>query len=137
MKELLPYARFARSLGISSYDVCSEIKNHPDDFEVDGYRFIREDEIDEIQQDELSGDEYMLGCFNAWFLADVIGVDEDAITAMQQAEAYEAIGKLILSGGHLQRLQERYASADGYGHHFSHYDGSEEQIGEYLVFRVQ
>lgn len=109
-----------------------------DEFWVDGVRFIRADAIDQIQQEELAEDEYMLGCFNASFLADVLDIDQDVIEAMQKAEAYEAIGKLILSLGKLEELQEAYASADGYGHHFNGYDFSEEQVEldgvDYFVF---
>ena len=39
------------------------------------WRFIREDAIDAIMQDELSADEYILGCFNDWFLAHVLDID--------------------------------------------------------------
>lgn len=98
------------------------------DFEVDGVRFISDGEIDQIQQDELSSDEYILGCFNAWFIADVLNIDQDVIEAMQKAEAFEAIGKLIISMKKLPELQSAYASADGYGHHFNHYDFSEDEI---------
>jgi hypothetical protein len=47
---------------------------------------------------------------------------------MQKAEAYEAIGKLIISLCKLPELQEAYASADGYGHHFNSYDFEEKEI---------
>lgn len=99
-----------------------------DDFEVDGVRFIRANAIDTIQCDELASDEYVLGCFNAWFLADVLGIDQDVIEAIQKAEAFEAIGKLIISMGKLEALQQAYSRADGYGHHFNSYDFSEEEI---------
>jgi|DEB0MinimDraft_3_1074331.scaffolds.fasta_scaffold00790_3 hypothetical protein len=104
------------------------------------YRVIAASAIDEIMQDELSDDEYILGCFNDWFLASVLDIDVEVIEAMQKAEAFEAIGKLVISMDKLQELQAEYAGADGYGHHFSHYDGSEEEItlgGEnYYVFRI-
>jgi len=99
-----------------------------DDFTVDNVRFILSTAIDAIQQDEFSGDEYVLGCFNVDFIADVIGIDESVISAMQKAEAYEAIGKLIISLGKLPELQEAYASADGYGHHFNGYNFEQEEI---------
>ena len=94
---------------------------------LDGYewRFIREDAIDEIMQDELMFDEYILGCFNASFLASVLDIDIDVIEAMQKAEAFEAIGKLVNSMNKLEELQAEYVKADGYGHHFAHYDGHE------------
>lgn len=98
------------------------------DFDVDNVRFIADDEIDNIQEEELGNDDYILGCFNAGFLADILGIDQNAIEAMQKAEAFEAIGKLIKSLGKLADLQQAYASADGYGHHFNGYDFSEEEI---------
>ena len=112
--------------------------NDESDFEVSNVRFIRSDYIDEIQQDELSSDEYILGCFNSWFLAEVLDIDEDVIESIQKADAFEALGKLVISMDKLEELQESYASTDGYGHHFNHYDLSEEEltIGEhtYHVF---
>ncbi len=104
------------------------------------YRVIDEDYIDGIQQRELQDDEYTLGCFNAGFLSDILDIDYDVIEAMQQAEAFEAIGKLIISLGKVGELQEAYVRFDGYGHHFSHYDGSEEECscteGNFHVFRT-
>lgn len=116
--------------GLFSEPDYREVISHAgnDDFEVDGVRFIADSAIDQIQQDELSSDEYILGCFNAWFIADVLGIDIEVIEAMQKAEAFEAIGKLIISRGKLEELQEDYASADGYGHHFNNYDFDEEEI---------
>ena len=119
-------------------EVLGDILSGETDFEVGGVRFIAASEIDRIQCNELGDDEYILGCFNAWFLADVLEMDQDVIEAMQNAEAYEAIGKLIKSLDKLEELQEEYSSADGYGHHFNHYDFSEEELhingNSYYVF---
>ncbi len=115
-------------------EVARNIENGEYDFEVDNVRFIKESAIDEIQCEELSSDLYILGCFNAWFLADVLDIDQDVIEAMQKAEAYEALGKLIVSMCKLPELQAAYASADGYGHHFNRYDGNQEEIAGYYVF---
>ena len=119
-------------------EVVSHAIDEEHNFEVDNVRFIRTNCSDTIQQDELKSDLYTLGCFRAWFIAGVIGIDTDVIKAMQEAEAFEAIGKLIVSMGKLPELQEAYARADGYGHHFNHYDGNEENITingiDYLVF---
>ena len=109
-----------------------------DDFTVSNYRFIADDAIDEIMQEELLSDEYMLGCFNAWFIADILGMPTDAVEKIQKADAYEGLGALMAQ--HIQDVQEKYASADGYGHHFARYDGEEQEITigekEYHVFRV-
>lgn len=109
-------------------EVAENLQGNEDDFEVDGVRFISEGAIDQIQQDELESDLYALGCFNAWFLADVLDIDQDVIEEMQKAEAFTAIGKLIINMGKLAELQQEYARQDGYGHHFNLYDSSEEEL---------
>lgn len=109
-------------------ETVDHIVDGDSDFEVGNVRFIADSKIDEIQAAELSSDMYCLGCFNDWFIADILGIDVDVIQAMQKAEAFEAIGKLIMSLGKLEELQESYVSADGYGHHFNHYDGNDEEI---------
>ena len=109
-------------------DFVESVTEGGEDFEIGNYRFIREDSIDEIMENELGGDDYMLGCFNAWFIADVLDIDMDVIEAMQEAEAYSAIGKLVKSMGKLEDLQKAYANADGYGHHFNKYDGNQDEL---------
>jgi hypothetical protein len=79
-------------------------------------------------QDELKGDVYKLGCFNDLFLADVLDIDIEVIEEMQKVEAFSAIGKLVLSLGKLEELQESYVSADSYGHHFNRWDGSQDEV---------
>ena len=117
-------------------DAVESIAMKEEDFEVGNYRFICQDEIDKIQQDELSWEPYLLGCFTDWFLAGILDLEIDVIQELQKAEAFEALGKMVLSMDKLEELQQEYASCDGYGHHFSHYDGSEEELGNYYVFRV-
>lgn len=109
-------------------EVITELVCGSKDFEVDGVRFIHCNDIDDILADELSSDLYMLGCFNDWFLADVLDLDVDVIQAMQEAQAFEALGKLIVSMNKLGELVDGYVSADGYGHHFNHYDGNEQEL---------
>lgn len=119
-----------------SEEILSSLFYGFSDFEVGSYRVIDNCAIDEIQQGELKSDEYVLGSFDKYFLADTLEIDFDVIEAMQKAEAYEAIGKLILSMGKLEELQGAYAGTDGYGHHFAHYDGVEHEIGNYYAFKV-
>jgi hypothetical protein len=92
------------------------------------WRFIREDHIDQTMQDELADDTYLLGCFHADFLARILDIDLDVIEAMQKAEAFDALGKLILSLGKLEQLKSEYADADGYGPHFAHYDSETHEL---------
>jgi hypothetical protein len=98
------------------------------DFTVGNVRFIANSAIDEIQQEELASDEYVLGCFNPDFLSGILGVDESIIADIQRADASSALGRWVISAGKLPELQAAYASADGYGHHFNGYDGNEEEL---------
>lgn len=136
MTTAFEYGRYAKSLAIDVREFLENVSDGERDFTVNDYRFIREDAIDEVMQEELASDEYLLGCFNAWFLSDILGISQDVIEAMQKAEAFDAIGKLVIDLDKLEQLQTAYASADGYGHHFNTWDGSEDQIGEYYVFRT-
>ena len=122
-------------------EACAEIGHDDnDDFTVGDYRVIAEPHIDKIMQDGLASDEYTLGCFNSWFLASILDIDEEVITACQEREAFEAVGKMVLSMGKLEELQQEYVSADGYGHHFAHYDGHTHEFTangvNYYAFKV-
>lgn len=136
LTKLLKFARFANALSIDVREVCQNILDDEVDFEVDGYRFIHEDSIDEIMQDEIGSDEYVLGGYNATFLADATDISLEVFESMQNAGAYEAVGKLVKDLDKLFEVQQSAVAWDGYGQHFSHYDGSEESCEDYHVFRV-
>ena len=111
------------------------------DFTVDydgrGYRIIDNDCIESIMKDELSSDTYLLGCFNAWFLSDIMNIPSEAIEKIQSADGYDALGIIISNNDEMMdKLVSRYISADGAGDHFSSYDGSENDCGEYTVFCI-
>ena len=107
------------------------------DFDGREYRVISNDEIASVMADELSGDEYMLGCFNAYFLSDIIGIPSDAVQKIQGADCFEALGMIIAADDEkLGKLVDEYIRADGAGHHFSTYDGSETDAGDFTVFCV-
>ena len=133
--------RVSEELSLDLEELTTElIETESNDFEISGYRFITSDSIDEIQQEELSSDPYMLGCFNAGFLSEVLEMDQELIEAVQESEKYEKLGELVINNGKLEELQTEYASLDGYGHHFAHYDHHEieETLNdtEYYIFRV-
>ena len=123
-------------IGDDYQEAVTEMSQNVDDFTVGKYRFIHEDAIDDILADELSSDEYILGCFNASFIASVTKWPIVLIEAAQKGEQFEAIGKAIINGHFLQEMAEQYAMADGYGHHFAFYDGEEHSIGNYYAFRI-
>ena len=107
------------------------------DFDGREYRVIANEDIASVMADELSGDDYLLGCFNADFLSGIIGIPSDAIAKIQNADCCEALGMIIAADNEkLRELVEDYISADGAGHHFSAYDGSETDAGEFTIFCV-
>lgn len=126
-------------------DVVEALKNEETDFEIDGYRFIHEDEIDEILVDELEADPYVLGCFNAWFIADNTHLSIDIVETLQKNDAYKELGQHIIDNNYTEDLAYEYVRLDGYGHHFATYDGENEEIllpnnndtlENYYVFRI-
>ena len=129
---------FCNENSINFKEVINNILSDDNDFEVDNYRFIHEDAIDEIQCDELSSDTYILGCFNADFLADIINIPYKAIQALQKADGYSELGEICLD--YVSEIQSEYSRLDGYGHHFAQYDSYTIEdilsISGYYVFRV-
>ena len=123
-------------IGDDYQEAVAQMSQDVDDFTVRNYRFIHQDAIDEVLADELSNDEYILGCFNASFIASVTDWPIALIEAAQKGEQFEAIGEAIIRGRFVNKLAERYAMADGYGHHFAHYDGNEHELGSYYAFRI-
>ena len=108
-------------------EVVEKILSGGQDFEVDGVRFIHDDVILSVLADELTNDEFILGCFAAGCIAEATGWPEVLITTVQKAEAYAEIGA-AMDADQVRKLAEIYSSADGFGHHFNRYDGSEEEL---------
>lgn len=112
-------------------EIVESVNNDESDFEVNNVRFIKDSEILSVMVDECFGDDYTLGCFNASFIAENSNLNYELVEACQNSEAYEAIGKALnatLDQDAAERFCEEYARADGYGHHFNHYDGNSEEI---------
>ena len=101
------------------------------------YRIIENDYIESIMKDELSSDTYLLGCFNSWFLSEIMNIPYEAIEKIQNVDCYDALGIIISNNDEMMdELVSSYISADGAGHHFGVYDGSENDCGEYTVFCI-
>jgi hypothetical protein len=104
--------------------------------EIDGceYRLISDKAIDGIMADELASDEYILGCFAAWFIADITGLDCAMVERAQEAENFELLGALMAQK--IDEVVEKYANTDGYAHHFATYDGDEREVqaGEDMIY---
>jgi len=139
-KKLEAITKLCDELGLDVGDVIEKIDDGEDDFTIGNYRFIHKDDIDQILEDELGDDTYILGCFNDWFIADNTDLSYDIVRALQDGEQFEAIGQHILDNDFLEDFAKAYSDADGYGHHFGHYDGNEiddilPETG-YYVFRI-
>ena len=136
--ELKSIYHFCEENDIDFRETVSSILDDDRDFEVENYRFIHFDDIDKIQQEELRNEPYILGCFNAYFLADNTSLSLKVIEVLQKNEAYEELGELVQED--VENIQREYACIDGYGHHFAHYDGEELELLDvngcnYYVFR--
>ena len=59
--------------------LVDEVSYNESQFTAGKYRFINADNIDDIMQEELSSDEYMLGCFNTCFISNILDIDEDVL----------------------------------------------------------
>jgi len=125
-------------LDIDFKELIGQLVDESDDFEIEDYRFIKVSEIDTIQQDELKDDLYILGCFNADFIADNTDLSFKVVQALQKAKAFEELGELIVDD--IETIQSEYSRLDGYGHHFGRYDGNEYEITlndiDYYYFRT-
>lgn len=108
-------------------EVVEMIEKNEIDFEVDNVRFINTLDIDSILADELMGDEYILGSFKAEAIAYATEWPIELIKTTQEAKAFAAIGK-AMSRYQVEALVRNYVEVDGYGHHFNHYDFSEEEL---------
>ena len=119
-------------------EVLENVLNNADDFEIENVRFIKADRIDDIQAEELTNDLYCLGCFNASFISEQTGIDQELIDIIQSAEGFEKLGEYIENNCDMVEFAQAYSSVDGYGHHFNGYDFGEEEITingiDYLVF---
>ena len=73
-------------------------------------------------------------------------IEEDAIERIHREEIENIVDDCYLSDKNIPEMIKRYFDYDsfardcrlseGYGNHFSSYDGSEEQNGNYFMFRV-
>lgn len=101
------------------------------DFEVNNVRFITDETILSVMVDEVFGDDYILGCFNASFITNNSSLPLEIVEACQECEAFEAIGKGLnatMDQDEKESFCEEYVSVDGYGHHFNSYDSTEEEF---------
>lgn len=130
MKNLTQHLKDEFNLDLEERREAIESFETEKDFEVGDYRFISHEDINEIMKEELLSDKYTLGCFSAWFISDITGLDMDAVEKAQ-AESFELLGELMSK--HIEQVVTDYVAHDGYGHYFAHYDGEEHDLESYGV----
>lgn len=108
----------------------------PRDWQGNQTRVIHESDIENVLREELESDPYILGCFNAQFITKHSNLPLKIVETLQSAEKFEALGQHLIDADCVRDMAQGYACADGYGHHFNHYDGSEERLGAWYVFRI-
>ena len=139
IKELREIISLAQELDICKRDLHDELELGSEDFEVDNYRLIKEEDALDIAIELYKCDPYILGCFNDWFISYNCNISLNVVQALQKAEAYEALGELMLDNG-IDDLMEEYIRVDGYGHVFSSYDDNWYEIEllgtNYIYFRT-
>jgi len=132
--------QFLNEIGCDFDEFMENYDNDNSDFEIGKYRFIHEDEIDDIQVEEMKSDSYVLGCFADWAICDASDLSYDIVQALQESEQFELIGQHLIDNDCVEELQQTYVANDGYGHYFAHYDLEtlEDILTEtgYCVFRV-
>ena len=83
------------------------------------------------------------------FCASIAGaeyriIDDDAIEEIHENEIRDTVGDIYFSGREipwwveidLPATAKNVSDSDGYGHHFSSYDGSELGVGRWHIFRI-
>jgi len=111
-------------------EIISKLSDKEVDFFVNNVRFIMENETHKVLASELENDLYMLGCYNASFIAENTKIPLVAIEKLQESEAFEALGVLISELTDLELFAKSAISVDGAGHFFNSYNG---QISEEIT----
>lgn len=137
--QIMAIYNLSEDCGIDFEEMLENIIEEENDFTIGDYRFIHKTAIDRIMDEELESDEYLLGSFMPGFLADILNMSQELIEIIQKAEAFEALGRYIISQDLVSEIREAYVDIDGYGHHFASYDSEtmEDILKEtgYYVFR--
>lgn len=109
------------------------------EFSIDGveWRAIHGNDIDEVMTRDLEGDEFVIGCCASWLLANVLELPLDSVELLQEEEQFYPLGRMVTQQpGKLAELQREIVKHDGYGPHFSPYDGEQQEFESYYIFRV-
>lgn len=124
-------------------EIIENLINNADDFVVGRYRYIKQSKIDEIMLQEFKDNPELLGYFNPYFISDALpgNIDPDIIEKLQKAGEHYFGEFLAEIPDYIENITKLYVQTDGYGHHFSTYDFSQNEITmpngvDYFIFRI-
>ena len=125
-------------------EIIENLINNADDFVVGRYRYIKQSKIDEIMLQEFKDNPEELGYFKPCFISDALpgNIDPDIIEKIQKTLEHNLGVFLAEFPNYIENIVEIYVREDGYGHYFSLYDSSEEEITmpngvDYYIFRIE
>lgn len=125
-------------------DIMESIINGEDDFKAGDYRYIKQSEIDKIMIQEFRDNSELLGYFEPYFISDALpgNIDPDIIEKLQKAGEHYFGEFLAEIPDYIENITKLYVQTDGYGHHFSTYDFSQNEITmpngvDYYIFRIE
>jgi hypothetical protein len=120
-----------------SLDEISEARYGDNTFSVGRceYRVLTDDEADEACAEYIKDS---LWAFNADFLAGETGIDSDVFKVLSEKceGANDAILSLVEKTCGLDDFVKSAVSADCRGHFMNTYDGSEDEYGDYYIYRI-
>lgn len=121
--------------GEDATDYVSEIGDN--EFEAEGstYLVLTDEEADEKAREYILDS---LWAFNADFLASNTGLPAEVFTALQDKceDANETFKTLIEKCGDLDEFVSEAISSDGRGHFMNSYDGQENELGDYYIYKM-
>ncbi len=101
------------------------------------YEVLTEDEAEQAASDAIKES---LWAFNADFLSGETGLDSQVFEEIQKNDRCEsnnpAIASIIVGTCGMDVFVQSAISADGRGHFLSTYDGEENEVGEFFIYRT-
>lgn len=76
-------------------EIAARILDKEVDFEHGGFRVIRENYLRHAVREYIESDNYVVGCFYPWILADASGINQRVFEVLQEKEEFGLIGEIM------------------------------------------
>ena len=104
------------------------------DFEINNYRFININDIDDVLREELLDDTVLLGSLPTNFIANCLNLSVESIEFIQKREEYESLGYLLEEI--IDLVVEKYIKTYRYVGYFGRVDDIQHEILDYYYFKI-